>query len=585
MKRLLSAFLVLASCCKSAPPPPACSHDSNCPVGQACFAGSCRSLSQVLQNLSVVVEPHGSGQAPQEYRSVDATQPTVNLDLNAPQILQGAFVLPPTCLPNQALPIQLRFTGHPFIPLLDWTFEFETDAAGSLQAALPSGETFDEWIVPILPCAAPLAGKFLSLPGTVDVGTILRFPAASDVLTVAGIVSAPGAGQPLVGASVVIRASQGPIAGTALSTSTLTVAGSPIGFVLPVPLAQVEDQSGQDGGSCVLPPLGGDCDGGPCPPLEPCVVFTLEIGPSAEQPLLPTIEVPVAARLTPAARGGDGGFGPTLRLLGDDGLGLRLPIGPGGVAVAGIAQRPGGQPLPDARVEVSGSVIAPPGSPPGCAQGCAVHVATTTVLDGSFSLTVPPGGSYQIALIPPPGVGLAPVTFPLAPVGAAVLNLDLVAAAGAILEGSVVDPTGATAIEVGEVQALSLSTGQLVAATALSSPGAPGTFSLVVPPGNYLLVIHPDDSTGLPDRSLPIMVAGSSDLGTIALFQGARLQGSVFAEPNDGGVTLPVGFALLRLFFVAENSSFGTVALPIAAGVTDPQGHFSVAVPSAAAEQ
>ena len=407
---LLAALaLALAGCCQSPPPPPGCSHDTSCPLGEACFAGSCQSLTKVLQDLSVLIVPSGADLAPQQYPSVDATQPTVNLVLSAPQILEGSFTLPPSCLPDQALPIKLRFTGKPFIPLIDWTFEFETDFEGKLHAVLPAGESFDEWVVPSLPCAAPIAGSFLSLPGAVDVGVVLPFLSGSSVLTVLGNISLPGSTAPLAGASVTVKSAQGVSAGTILSASTITATGSPVGFVLPVPLGQLTAQPGADGGGCAPPPIADGCDGGPCPPLAPCVVLTLEVGPSAEQPLLPTIDVPITARVTAAPAALDGGtpLGPTLSLFGSDGLGLRLPLAPVGVAVAGTARAPDGTPLAAAQVKATGSLVSPPGSSPGCAQGCAFQLSTATLSDGSFSLALPPGDGYVLELVPQPGLGLA----------------------------------------------------------------------------------------------------------------------------------------------------------------------------------
>jgi hypothetical protein len=79
-----------------------------------------------------------------------------------------------------------------------------------------------------------------------------------------------------------------------------------------------------------------------------------------------------------------------------------------------------------------------------------------------------------------------------------------------------------------------------------------------------------------------VSLFGDVDLKAFALFPGARLGGGVFAQPTDGG-SFPVAQASLQLYFTTDTEEFGTVALPIASGITDQEGHFSVAVPSSTA--
>ncbi|MHB8419962.1 MAG: hypothetical protein ACYDCL_17950 [Myxococcales bacterium] len=587
----LPALLGLAACqlCKPTPPPPGpCTSDAACATGTACIAGSCQSLSQVLQNLSAVVWPTTPGLAPQEYQSLDGTQASLTLDLTAPQSWSGVFPLPPSCQPQgdpfEALPVTFRFTGHPFIPTLDWTFQFETDSAGRFDFALPANERFDVLIAPAVPCAAPYAGATdLSVSGLAPPPALPGSPPESpaDVLTVTGAISAPD-GAPL-SARVTLLGAQGRYAGLPLSATatTRTTSSRPGGFTLPIPLAQVLAPPGTDGGSCAPPPIDPGCDGGACAPLQSCALFTLEVGPSPEEPSLPTVDIPVVTRIDPPPPD-DGGVagGPTASLWGVDGDGVRLPVGPNQlVSVSGaVVLESGGQPL--ASAEVTLACQGPDGGD-ACEAGfrfSATVLASGSEQDpGSFILSAPPHRSYLLTATPPPGLGLAPVTVPVAVGDGGVSGLSLPVPAGFQLTGTVFDPTGANPVG-GEVQALELATGLLIGNGPVQSDG---TFRLVLPPADYLLVLHPDPTTGLPDRSEPLTLQGDRDLGPITLFSGGRLQGGVFGEPLDGG-PFPVAGASLTFYFVSLTPAFGTVALPIASGVTDAQGHFSVAAPSSA---
>ncbi|MHB1843999.1 MAG: hypothetical protein ACYCWW_04070 [Deltaproteobacteria bacterium] len=569
--RLLSIGLLLSTACPPPAPKPGCQRDTDCPVGEACLEGSCRSLTQVLQNLSVVITPSDATLAPEEIRAVDATQPIVNLFLAAPQLLTGSFVLPASCTAAELLPVRLRFTGHPFLPIHDWTFAFESDGDGRLTAALPAGETFDEWAAPASPCAAPIAATDQALPGIVDVGSAFLFPTGGDVLTVLGNVTVPGGSQPLSGASVTVKSAA---TGEPLSATVTTAPGAAVGFTLPVPLAQVLAQPGRDGGSCA-PPDPGSCDGGTCELFAPCAALTLEVGPSAEQPALATIDLPIVARMDVPSDGG----GPTLSLFGSDGLGVRLPLGPGGLSVAGQAIDPSGAPLPGAEVTLDGQ----PSGNPGCEKGCAFHLAGISDGAGDFELSAP-AGSYALGIIPPPGQGFAPSSQPIVvPVSTSLLQIS--AAPGIAFSGRAIDPSSGAPLASGEVELTDLSDGALIAAADLGT-SRPGGFDLQVPPGKYILEIHPSDASGLPERSLAIGATANLSLGDIPLFGGARLEGAVLAEPLDGGAPSPARFASLRFYFLEETQALGrTVALPIAAGLTDAQGHFSVAVPSAAVAQ
>ncbi len=572
-RRLPLLALAVSACrpCQPPPPPPAsCKSDSDCPPGDACLAGSCNPLTEVLANLAAAVAPSSPDLAPQEFRGVNAIAPsTPTLRLTPPQLLTGAFQLPPACLASEALPITLLFTGHPFIPLLDWTFQFTTDEAGVVHGALPANEQFAVWITTASPCAAPIFGTDDAIPGPVPAGARWPFPGAGDVLTVAGTVTAPGAAEPLAGASITIKGAQGIFAGTTLSATTTTRAG-PVGFVLPVPLAQVLAQPDADGGLCAPPPLG-SCAGESCPPLPPCARLTLEVGPSPSVPELPVIDVPIAGRLDLPPDGGVAA-GPLLSLTGADGLGVRLPIGPSQTAlVSGRILDPGGAALAYAAVSADGLVILPGGA---CGSGCRYRIDSSSSETGSFALPVPPGGDYTLTATPPPGDGFAPASIAVPNVPATGAGgLDVRVRPGVRLSGQVLDPEGGAPVGGGEAQLLGLSTGALVA---LAAVAADGTFSATVPPGRYLVTVHPPDSTGLPDRAQPIDLTADTSL-SLTFFPGARLQGAVVAESTG----MPVPLASIRLFYIDTTQEFGTFALPIASGVTDPQGQFSVTVPSA----
>ncbi len=579
----LAAALGGCAPCKPQPPPPTCKSDADCPPGDACLAGSCNPLTEVLANLAAVVQPPsrialpgGAAEplAPQEFRGVDATQPTAPpLTLAAPQILSGTLPVPTTCTPGEALPITLRFSGHPFIPLLDWTFEFQTDAAGQVHGALPANEQFDVWVATAAPCAAPIFGTDDTVPNAVDVGQRWPFLEAPDVLTVVGAVSAPGASQPLAGAAITVKGAQGSFAGTTLSATVASQAG-PTGFVLPVPLAQVLAQPGIDGGSCAPPPASQGCTGEDCPPLPPCALLSLEVGPSDALPELPTVDVPIVGRLSLPPDGG-GAAGPVLSLLGADGLGVRLPIGPGqSTLLSGRVLQPNGEPSEFCQVSVDGTVATNDGA---CAGGCRYRLSTSTLSDGGYALEVPAGGSYTLTATPPPGLGLAPVSLPVPSPSAdgGVEGFDVVLRPGFQLTGQVFDSQGIQPVGGDTVEVLDLASGS---AAALVTAGGDGRFGVTVPPGAYLVDVHPPDATGFPDRSEPVQVSSDTAL-TLTLFPGARLQGAVIAEP--GGV--PVPLAGVRLYYVEATQGFGTLALPIASGVTDAQGQFSVAVPASSA--
>jgi hypothetical protein len=313
--------------------------------------------------------------------------------------------------------------------------------------------------------------------------------------------------------------------------------------------------------------------------------MVLEIGPSAansELPL-PTIDLPIAGRYTTAPTV-DGGVaaGPTLSLMGENQLGVQLPIGPTQlVSISGTVLAPssqGVQPLQSAEVAVT---CAQTDGGTYCPQGYSYRLVTVTGVNGSgpggFELQVPPNASYNVTATPPPGLGLAPVSVPLVSVPDG--GITLVVPTGFVLSGTVFDPTGSVAISSGQVQVTSLTTGALVGTTDLQSNGS---FQLILPPGPYVVLVQPAASTGLPNLSQAVSLVGDVELGNLSLYRASRLGGGVFAVPLDGGA-YPVAQASLQFYFVIERQAFGTVALPIASGITDQEGHFSVAVPSATA--
>ncbi len=592
-------LLVLLAACNLCRPTPAdagpCTSDADCQPGFACFAGGCQSLSQVLQNLSAVVTPPPGDLAPEQYQAIDGTQSSLTLTLGASQLWDLNIPVPPTCTREQALPITLRFSpaadAPPIIPLLDWTFTFTTDIAGNVHGALPAPGQFVEWIEPATPCVAPIVGPDLSAPGNAPVPV---FPTST--LTVVGALSVAGssgnyscpAGRPCTygGASVTIKSVQksvqGLVAGQPISGTVTSLGGPPgtIGFALPLALPTES--------SCPPPPAATDCDGGLCPAEDNCVSFILEVGPSAANPqlLLPTIDLPISGRFAfPPQVDGGVPVGPVLSLMGEDGLGVQLPLGPKQlVNVTGTVLQPNQTQLPSAEVTVT---CAAPDGGDICPQGYSYRLITVTGENGSgqggFALQVPPDADFTVTATPPPGYGLAPVSVPLSVPSdvsdAGITDLVLQIHSGYLLSGTILDPTSTFAISAGQVQATSLSTGALVGTTALQSGG---TFQLTLPPGQYMVLVQPAASTGLPDWSHPVALVGDTDLGPQPLYPSARLGGGIFAEPLDGG-TYPVAQASVQLYFITETQAFGKVALPIASGITDQQGHFSVAVPSSSA--
>jgi PKD domain len=222
-------------------------------------------------------------------------------------------------------------------------------------------------------------------------------------------------------------------------------------------------------------------------------------------------------------------------------------------------------------------------------SNCCVPVGSvTTAADGSYSVTVPNGGSYVLDVLPPPGdleqfyesgVGGGTLDFNSATriSAAGVVNVTLVA--GDKITGTVVSGSPLAAVPFTNVNALVQGAGGFGATTDDS-----GAFAITVPKGGqaFKLKFNPP-KTGTSGSPAPIYygggtnplnaptVTGPVDLGQITLPAGFRVYGTM--TPGVSG-------DLVQAFDSQQASCGGCGFGPLTSASADSGGHYSLVVPA-----
>jgi hypothetical protein len=607
----LASVVALGSACPPATTSPACSSQKSCPTGQACVDGSCLSLSQLSRSFAALVIPSDADLVPQEYLGIDPSRGAADFTLDLPASLDATLPIPATCSPGEALPLQVLVTRHPILPVSPATFSSKSSLAGIFSCALPPNERIDLALTTALPCAGSgVQRDQILLGGPIDPSTLTFLP-PDQSLTIIGTLSAVGvaggAVGALAGASVTALAAAGPRVGKAISPTVLTQPSaaecgpssgpcSTVGFVLPVQLADVMF----DGGGCVPSTDPASCrlDGG-CP-FSPCATLVLEVGPSAADGgrTLATMDFVVRHQITPVDPSGNAGLsaGPTLSLMGDDGLGIHLPIGPGSTFVHGIVVGNNDMGVIGALTELrsTNSLEGCVGQPlvatdPTGATLCSYTARALTDQSGSgqFTMEAPPG-TYTLTVFPPASqpdlaprstAGFPPIIVP-ADGGPASQQPFVTLPPATAVSGRAVDPTGRP-LSAGVVRVLPLNSEQLIGTTSIDSHG---NFSLPVAPTTDspdVILLDPPLGLGLAVSSQIVSVPKKKPLylGDQPVSVGVPLSGAVFAQTLDGS-RRPVASASVRFYLLYANGAQLAVAIPVATGVTDAVGRYSVVVPN-----
>ncbi len=576
--------LALAGCPGSAGIP--CGDAGACPTNDVCIYSQCLTPSTLLQNLSAVVSPNDVTLARQQYLPSDLVP--VNgyyvIGVLRPQTLVGSIILHDTgceldagpvdggwdaggvLLPDggqllrvdAGYPILLQFDAPTLIPSVTTHYEFtdngprEAGDGGAIAlGVLPTQFALSRRITTHTPCLPPFLGTQDPIPGLLDLSApgVLVEPALSGTALVLGEVAVPPEGS-LDHAAVRILGVTGPYSGQALSGdgALLQDAGA-LTFSLPIGIQ------------------------------DALAKFVVEIGPSLEQPDLPTFDFAISApALTDAGR-------QTINLTGDAGLRLPIPLGPGYPITVQATDVFGYLPS-TAVVEVAST----DGGLFGCDGGCAF--ATQHYATPMLSLTLLPG-DYVFTLDAPPPDG--PSTFPLTVLADGGLLsrgslyavpdggvIPLVAVSPQHVRGTVVSPgSSKRSVVGGQAEVFTLPDLNPVALAGLDA----GAFDLLVPPGqNYLLLIEPTNGTAFPNYFYPqLAVDAGADLTLppIRVSQPGPLQGVVRLEGIDGGFPTPLPNAVIQFYFVTSDPYGQRVAFPAASAVTDDQGYFSALGPAA----
>jgi len=593
-------------------------------VNSYCLVDQCVAPSTVSQNLSVVVTPTDPALAvqqflPQQIQTVDGIS-TILLD--APQVLSGRVALPANC-GDAGYPVHFEFTGPTVIPGVGNSFQFDTDEDGNLSAVLPIG-SYTERVSTAVACAAPLftsdvvisggpyshvasGSPYLDVPFDAPFVAGQQAPDAGLSLDIAGQVAffdagptvdgglpadagAVDAGLP-VGATVRILAlaDAGALAGARLSGDqplqlidgglwfgSTFVPGGPAALPVPPSVGVIATQSQ----SCLF-------SGGLNPPATTCDQFIVEIGPSRTLSVLTTIDMNVNAPEI------DGGENSAVTLSQDKGVlsaRVTLPFNPMLRFNLPIqAVDPDGSPIPSAAVtitSVDGGIAACP--PPD--SGIACHLTATGITDpalGTLAFPVVPG-RYALSLAPPAPLGSSVTVVDVLDAG----ELSVVAGPGSVvrdgveimaikaveLKGTVREPSGTPSVNgpflpSGQVELLTVAD---LVSVALG-PVTDGMFDLLVPPGQYVVLIEPDSSTRFPVFYSQITIKENLPSQSYALAEPGQLAGIVEVEV-DGGLPITTQ-AYLEFYYVTTDPDGGVVSYPVATAISDSEGRWSAAGP------
>jgi hypothetical protein len=289
----------------------------------------------------------------------------------------------------------------------------------------------------------------------------------------------------------------------------------------------------------------------------------------------PAILLPFSGQIVDAGE-------PTLHLVAVDGgpLNLALPYDDsiGMLTLGGYTQSPvdGGTLLMGAAVQVSSLSLS------NCAPdaGSCVFQQSTVSDQGTaaWSINAPPG-IYEVTIIPqyPDSYELFPATTERdCTTDVCSSFIDPKAARGFAISGWVVRPNSQPFDGEGQAAIFSLPDMRLLSMTRLAPDGG---FSVDAPVGRATLIITPDEVTGYPSTWMTLDIDSPRIPFQVMLSQPGLLTGTVSLEAVDGGTSLPVSNATVLFYYVASDVNDpdgGEVAFPVANGVTDSLGNFSV---------
>lgn len=560
---------------------PQCGSGNQCALNDFCLFGVCQSPSTVSNNLFAQVTPQSAPlpdqldaslplEPQQFYPSALTPNPQnglITITLDGPQRLTGTVTLPQSCSPDAGYPIHLTYTGASIIPGLDVAFAFDSDGSGAVSGLLPvSPSAYTLRATTASACTIPVAAKHPVISaGVFDVSYEPKFPEASETVAIYGEVHAFGQGA--LPAEIAVRILEPAGAGGSLTPVSddgvlrLDPDAGAYTFTLPVALGDLNQVP--DGG----------CG------AAACAIFEVEIGPSRSTPNVPTLDLPILAPLVDGGSNGAGQALAAIRLVGDAGLKLPIDLLHGFVPVYGVAAQPGGQPLVDGVLQLQST----DGGLLGCGPTCRFGARSQADSNGVFFFSAPPG-SYQLSLLPPPPLGATTRSLSLPGIGQGGAGLpaggvdagQLLALAPQHVTSQVIQPGNNDPLLGGE--ALLLTEPGLLPVAGQRLDG--GAFDLLAPPGNYVLLVQPDAETRLPTYYATLTVADQAvPYPPIDLPTPGQLAGNLQVSGPDGGLPLPVPFALIQFYFVSSDLNGVPIAIPVASTLTDAQGNWSAPGP------
>ncbi len=148
--------------------------------------------------------------------------------------------------------------------------------------------------------------------------------------------------------------------------------------------------------------------------------------------------------------------------------------------------------------------------------------------------------------------------------------------------------SGSPLVAGGEVEFLAVADLVPVALQALTN----GQFDLLVPPGEYILLIQPDSSTRFATYTIPNLNILNPILNPITVDKNLRDQTYLVEKPTlltgiveveqPGAPSVPMQ-AYLEFYAVTSTAEVAEITLPVGTAVTDSQGRWSVPGPPASA--